>query len=130
MAIADLVSSSIHVLFAGLWTGSVLFVTLAGVPENGIDRLRQISRSSALLLLLTGGHLAGVRYGGGALTGTTRGWAVIAMVLLWLALGGLVEVAASRHEAGGSEASSPLFLAAAVTAVLLLLDAGLLAGGV
>lgn len=126
MAIADLVSSTVHLLFAGLWTGSVLFVALAGVPENGIDRLRQISRASALLLLLTGGHLAGTRYGGGALTGTTRGWAVIAMVLLWFALIGLVEVAASRYEA---DADSSLFPAAAVVAALLLLDAGLLAGG-
>lgn len=129
MAIADLVTATIHVLFAGLWTGSVMFVALAGLPAGGVDRLRLLSRTSALVLLLTGGHLAAARYGGGALTGTARGWAVIAMVVLWLALGGLVEVAASRHEDGGPAAAAPLFRAGGAVAALLLVDAGLLAGG-
>lgn len=130
MAIADLVTNALHTLFAGLWTGSVLFVALAGLPDDGVDWLRYISRASALVLLLTGGHLAGTRYTAESLTGTTGGWAVLAMVVLWFTLAGLVEVAASKYEDGGPEAATTLFRAAAVVAVLLLLDAGLLAGGI
>jgi uncharacterized membrane protein len=130
MAIADLVSNALHTLFAGLWTGSVLFVTLAGMPKDGVDWLRYISRASALVLLLTGGHMAGTAYTAESLTGTAGGWAVLAMVVLWFTLAGLVEVAASRYESGGPEASTTLFRVAGVVAVLLLLDAGLLAGGI
>jgi hypothetical protein len=129
MAIADLVTNALHLLFAGLWTGSVLFVALVGLPDGGVDPLRYVSRASALVLLLTGGHLAGTRYTAESLTGTTAGWAVLAMVLLWLVLAGLTEVAASKHEDGGPAAARPLFRAAGVVAVLVLIDAGLLAGG-
>lgn len=129
MAIADLVTHALHLLFAGLWTGSVLFVALAGVPADGVDPLRYISRASALVLLLTGGHLAGTRYTAESLTGTTAGWAVLAMLVLWLALAGLTEVAASKHEDGGPEASATLFRVAGVVAALLLIDGGLLAAG-
>lgn len=129
MALAEAVTSAIHVLFAGLWTGSVVFVALAGMPDDGVDRLRLLSRTSALLLLLTGGHMAGTKYTTATMTGTTSGLAVLAMFVLWLALGGLVEVAASRYEEEGAAAAKPLFRAAAVVAVLLLIDGGLLAGG-
>ena len=128
MAIGTLITSTIHLVFAGLWTGSVLFVALAGLPEGGLGRLRQISRASARLLLLTGGHQAAMQYGGGRLTGTTAGWAVLAMVALWLVLAGLVEVGASKYEDGGPEAARPFFTAGAVVSLLLLVDAGLLAG--
>lgn len=97
MAIADLLTNVLHVLFAGLWTGSILFVSLAGLPDGGADWLRYISRASALVLLLTGGHLAGTRYTVESLTGTTAGWAVLTMLVLWAVLTGLVEVAASKY---------------------------------
>lgn len=130
MAIADLVTNALHTLFAGLWTGSVLFVTLAGLPEDGVDWLRYISRASVLVLLLTGGYMAVTGYSAGSLTSTASGWAVLVMVVLWFVLAGVVEVAASKYESGGPEASQTLFRAAGVVAVLLLVDAGLLAGGI
>lgn len=129
MAIADLLTNALHVLFAGLWTGSVLFVSLAGLPSGGVDRLRYVSRASALVLLLTGGHMAGTSYTAESLTGTTAGWAVLAMLVLWAALAGLVEVGASKYESGGPEAAGTLFRAAGVVAALLLIDGGLLAAG-
>ncbi|MFB6096016.1 MAG: transporter [Haloferacaceae archaeon] len=129
MALAELVTSAIHVLFAGLWTGSVVLVALTGMPEGGVGRFKLLSRTSALLLLLTGGHMAGTKYTAASLTGTTSGLAVVAMVLLWLALGGLVEVAASRYESDGPEAARSLLTVAGVVATLLLLDGGLLAAG-
>lgn len=139
---------AVHLLFAGLWTGSVLFVTYAVLPtahdgdaEPGpllrmTGKLTTISRASALLLLLTGLHLAATQYGFGALLESVRGYLVVAMVVLWFALAGLVEVGASRLR-DGFEANKvrtparnarPLFLAASVVAVLLLVDAGLLLG--
>lgn len=129
MAIADLLTNVLHMLFAGLWTGSVLFVSIAGMPADGVDPLRYVSRASALVLFLTGGHMAGTRYTIESLTGTTAGWAVLSMLLLWAALAGLVEVAASRYEDGGPEAATTLFRAAGVVAALLLIDGGLLAAG-
>lgn len=129
MSIGTLITSVIHLVFAGLWTGSVLFVALAGLPEGGLSKLRQITRASAVLLLLTGGHQAAMGYGDGLLTGTTAGWAVIVMVVLWLALAGVVEVGASKYDDGGAEAAAPFWNAGAVVALLLLIDAGLLAGG-
>lgn len=132
MAIADLLTNVLHVLFAGLWTGSIVFVSLAGLPDGGADWLRYISRASALVLLLTvltGGHLAGTRYTVESLTGTTAGWAVLTMLVLWAVLTGLVEVAASKYQAGGPDAASGLFRAAGVVAALLLIDGGLLAAG-
>jgi uncharacterized membrane protein len=148
MAVADAASYAIHVLFAAAWTGSVLFMTYAVLPtartgDIGVDplanitsRLSVLSRTSALLLLLTGGHLAATRYGGGALTGTTKGYLVIAMLVLWFMLIGLVEVGTSRIGDGiderkvrtPAENARPLFLAASVVALLLLVDAGIILG--
>lgn len=149
MALADAVSATIHVAFAGLWTGTVLFVTLAVLPlaADGTlnarplaaltGKLQTISRVSAVLLLLTGGHMAGTLYTVDTLTGSPRGHAVLAMVALWLALAALVEIGAGKLT-HGTEAdkvrtpaaeAKPYMQAAAVVAVLLLLDAGALAGG-
>ncbi|MFB6073431.1 MAG: CopD family protein [Haloarculaceae archaeon] len=139
---------AVHLLFAGLWTGSVLFVTWAVLPTAAdgtssagtlsaiTGRLKTVSRTSAVFLLLTGGYLAGVKYGGGALTSTTKGYLVIAMIVLWLALGGLVEVGASRLADGFDQQkvreparqARPFFYAASVVAVLLLIDAGAIVG--
>lgn len=129
MALVELLTTAIHVLFAGLWTGSVVFVALAGMPDGGIDQFRLLSRTSALVLFLTGGHMAGTEYEVSTLFGTTSGHAVLAMLGLWLVLGGLVEIAASRCEEDGYEETRSLFTAAAVVAVLLLVDGGLLASG-
>jgi len=81
----DTVVYTTHLLFAALWTGGVvLFV--AGVLPSGVSgeirpeplaavtgRLTTLSRASALVLLLTGGHMAGTRYTVGSLTASTPG---------------------------------------------------------
>lgn len=149
MAIADAVSVVLHLVFAGIWTGSVVFVTVGVLPLAGrgdinavplawmTGRLQTVSRASALLLFATGGHLAGTRYTAARLTGTSRGYLVLAMLALWFVLAALVEVGAKRLSAGTSQekvreparrAKRPM-QAATVVAVLLLLVGGLLAGG-
>lgn len=149
MAIADAVSVVVHLMFAGVWTGSVVFVTLGVVPlavEGEINagplewiagRLTTVSRASALLLFATGGHMAGTGYTVETLTGSPPGYLVLAMLALWFVLAALVEIGASRLTDGASRdkvreparrARRPL-QAAAVVAVALLLVGGLLAGG-
>jgi hypothetical protein len=150
MAVIDAVMASAHLLFAGLWTGSVLFTAYAVIPTaaNGdinagpldaiVGKLTTVSRASALFLLLSGGHLAGTRYTTESLFGSPRGHLVLTMVALWFVLAALVEIGASKMSDGLDEQKvrSPardaqtLFTAAAVVALLLLVDAGLLLGGV
>lgn len=149
MALVDAAVVATHLLFAGLWTGSVLFVTAAVVPvaaRGDLDatplsaiagRLRWITRASAVVLFLTGGHLAASRYTAASLTGTTGGYLVLAMLALWFVLAGLVEAATGRLVDGANERkvreparrSRRLLQAASVVALLLLVDAGLLASG-
>ncbi|WP_246982305.1 transporter [Halorientalis marina] len=147
-AIGTTISYVVHMLFAGVWTGSVLFMTYGILPvarAGDIDtdpfaditsRLLTLSRASALVLFLTGGHLAGVLYTVESLTGSTRGYLVIAMIVLWLSLAGLVEVGTSRISDGlrerkvrtPAEKGRPFFLAGSVAALGLLVVAGLLLG--
>jgi hypothetical protein len=142
----EVASYATHSLFAGLWTGSVLFVTIAVLPlarDGDLNAaplsaiggtLATISRISAVVLLLTGGHMAGVRYTGETLTGSTGGYLVLAMVALWLGLIATVEVATSRLADGTdrdkvrepARRARPLLLAASLLAVGLLVDAGLI----
>ncbi|WP_335998927.1 transporter [Halorientalis halophila] len=151
MASIDLtIGYVLHMLFAGLWTGSVLFMTYGVLPvarEGSIDtdpfaditsRLLTLSRACALALFLTGGHLAGRIYTVGTLTGSTRGYLVLAMIVLWLALAALVEIGTSKISSGLAERklrepaqnARPFFLGASVAALGLLVVAGLLLGGV
>lgn len=140
--------STVHLLFAALWTGSVVFVTIGVLPTamsgesepepltSMIERLQTVSRTSALVLLLTGGHLAATQYTFGTLTGNVRGNLVIAMLVLWFVLGGLVEVGSSKLIDGFDEQklrgpareARPFFLAGTAVALLLLVDAGILIG--
>ncbi len=149
MALADAVSVVVHLLTAGIWTGSVIFLTISVLPlarAGDINaaplaaitgRLTTVSRASALVLFLTGGHLAGTRYTVGTLTGSTPGYLVLTMLGLWLVLTALVEVGASRLTEGTSQSkvrqpahdATRLFQAASVVAVLLLVVGGLLSGG-
>ena len=148
MSVVDAGVFGVHLLFAGLWSGSVLFTTYAVLPlaMDGearpgplaamIGKLRTVSRASALLLLLTGGHLAATRYTAESLTGSPRGHLVLAMVALWFVLAGLVEVAGSKLEDGfdaqkvrePAREARPFLLGASLVAVLLLLDAGAILG--
>jgi uncharacterized membrane protein len=150
MSLADAATYSLHLLFAAAWVGSVFFVTLVVLPmaRNGtlnatpldaiIGRLQLVSRASALLLLLTGGHMAGTRYTVESLTGSERGHAVLAMVALWFLLAALVEVGSARVRAETGDKKvrkpareqKPLFYAATLVGALLLVDAGLLSSGV
>jgi uncharacterized membrane protein len=146
MATIDTAMNAIHLLVAGLWAGSVLFVAAGLLPaardgdlgatvlEGLIGRFRWGSRIAALLLLLTGGHLAGTRYTAETLFGSTRGYLVVAMVVLWFVMAGLIEVGSGRLLDGLDErkvreparAATPLFTAATVAAVGLLILGGIL----
>lgn len=146
MAIYDTIAAVIHLVFAGLWTGSVMYFVLAALPlaENGdidaepmsalTDRLTSITRASTVLLLLTGGHIAAQRYTVETLTGGSNGHLVLAMVGLWLLLTVLVEVGARRlrHGFDQQKVRQPargarwLFLVAGIVALGLLIVAGML----
>ena len=142
----ELTTYTLHMLFAGLWTGSVLFVTYAILPvarDGDFDagplhavgsKLTTVSRVSALVLLLTGSHMAAARYTRESLTGTDGGNLVLAMVALWFVLAATVEIATGRLTGGTGKdkvreparESWRLFQLASLFAILLLVNAGLL----
>ncbi|MFC7226871.1 transporter [Salinirubellus salinus] len=145
--ILDATMQTVHVVFAGLWTGAVILFALAVLP-NGVSgdirpeplsrissRLTTLTRVSAVLLFLTGGHLAGAYYTFDVLLGSLPGYLVLAMLGLWLVMVGLLEVGGSKMRDGldadkvrtPARDAQPFYQAAAVLAVLLLVDAGLLA---
>ncbi|QGN07152.1 transporter [Halorhabdus sp. CBA1104] len=146
MALTDALVAGLHVTFAGLWTGSVLFVTFAVVPTalDGridsqplsaiTDRFKLITRASVLVTLLTGAHQATTGYTVDSLLSSPRGHLVVTMVVLWLVLAGLSEVGAAKLTNGTQQRkvrtpatqARPFFLAASLVAILLLLDAGAL----
>mgnify|MGYP006303073111 CR=1 FL=1 len=146
MTAIDVASYVIHSIFAGLWTGSILFMTLGVVPlalNGNLDagplstitgRFKILSRTSVLLLFLTGGHMAGTQYTTETLTGTTNGYLVVSMLTLWFVTAGVTEVGASRlaDGSGRDKVREParearrFFQLGSVFAVLLLVVAGLL----
>jgi uncharacterized membrane protein len=147
MDIVNPVMWSLHVGFAILWTGSVLFVTLAVLPpalrgdiDDGtlgaiVGRLRWITRIAALAFLASGGHMAGTLYTFESLTGTGRGHLVLTMIALWFLITGLVEVASGKL-ADGLDAgklrepardAKPFLYGAAGLSVALIVTAGVLA---
>lgn len=95
---------------------------------------------SAVALFLTGGPLTHSEYTFGELVGTTNGLAVLAMIVLWVVLVSLVEMAGGRVDDAvddtGSQAgfaisrrTGTLFNGAAVSAILLLFVSGYLVVG-
>jgi len=150
MTALDTAMYAVHLLFAGVWTGSVVFVTWGVLPTamNGdanaaplasiVGKLKVVSRTSALVLLLSGGHLAGAFYTVDSLTGGSRGHLVLSMVALWFILAALVEIGAGKLTDGfdnmrvrePAREARPFLLAASVAAALLLLNGGVLAGGI
>ena len=144
--VVDTVAYTIHTGFAAIWAGSVLFVTAAVLPlamdadvspaafGSVVTRLQWVTRISAVLLFATGGHLAGTRYTAGTLTGTPRGYLVLAMLTLWLLLAAVVEIGSARAQRGidqekirePAREARPFYLAGALFAVGLLVVAGLL----
>jgi len=138
----------VHLLFAGLWSGSVLFVTLAILPvamDGDIDpapmelvtsRLKQVSRARRSFALADRRtprrHLlhrvVAAEHDAGNL--------VLVMVVLWFLLAAFTEIAASRLSDGLAQQkireparnARPFLLAASLVSVLLLFDAGALLG--
>lgn len=140
-----------HLLFAALWAGSVCFVAFVVLPlardgqfnttkplEAISGKLTLISRTSALVLLLSGGHLAGRQYTVGSLTGSINGQLVLLMVGLWFVLAALVEVGAKRLESGlnGKKLREPadealgIYRLAGVVAIALLVVGGAITSNV
>lgn len=137
---------TLHTAVAALWVGSVLYVTAAVLPlamdgdldpaafDSLLARLQWVTRGSAVVLLVTGGHLAGTLYTAESLTGTTRGGLVLAMLALWLLLAAVVEVGSARARRGTAarkirdpaRAARPFYLAGSAVAVGLLAVAGML----
>jgi hypothetical protein len=148
MTFVDAAIYATHLVFAGLWSGAVLFTSYAVIPtalngdlragalETMVGKLQTVSRASALLLLLTGGHLAATRYTSESLFGTGRGHLVLTMVALWFTLAALVEIGASKLTDGTAQQkvrqpaadARPFLLGASLVAVLLLVDAGAILG--
>lgn len=151
MTALDTAMYVVHLVFGGVWTGSVVFVTLGVLPTAAdgtanaeplravVERLRWTSRTSAVVLLLSGGYMAGAtgKYSAESLTGSPRGHLVLTMVALWLILGGLVEVGASKLADGfdrkkvrqPARDARPFLLAGSAVATLLLAVGGVLASG-
>ncbi len=147
MSTVETIVAGTHLLFAGVWTGSVVFFALGILPvavSGGLDAaplsrmtesLKTVSRVSALLLFVTGGHMAGTQYTVETLLGSTTGWLVVCMLGLWFVLAGLVEVGTGkvidgtdkRKVRAPARGTRRLFQAAAIVAGLLLVDGGLLA---
>ncbi|KDE58807.1 copper resistance protein CopD [Halostagnicola sp. A56] len=146
-----LLARTAHLVFAALWAGSVFYVAFVVVPlardgafnstaplETISGKLATISRTSSLVLFLSGSHLAAVVYDSNTLFFSLRGRLVLLMVALWLVLTALVEVATKRFESGlngkklrePARDALPLFRAAAIVSVALLLVAGALTGGI
>ena len=138
---------TVHTALSALWTGSVLFVVLAVLPlamdgdvspdvlGRVVSTLQWVTRASALLTLLSGGYLAVTGgYTVDRLTGTTGGYLVVAMVLLWLGLAAVVEIGSARAQRGIDERkirqpardARPFYLAAVALSVGLLVVSGLL----
>jgi putative copper export protein len=142
----DVTVYALHSLFAGLWTGSVLFVSFGVLPlaRDGelnagplgsvTGTLTTISRLSTVLLVLTGAYMGVVRYDTTTLLESTGGYLVIAMVALWLGLMATVEIGASRLTDGTNRnkvreparRARRFFQIASLFAVLLLLTSGLI----
>ncbi len=147
MSLIDAAMWTIHVGFAVLWTGSVLFVTMAVIPpatrgdvgpealSSIVARLRWITRIAAIAFVVSGGHMAGTLYTAETLTGTGAGHLVLTMIALWLVITGLVEVGSGKLADGlmtgtlrvPARNATPFFYAAAGLSVVLIVTAGLLA---
>jgi hypothetical protein len=144
--VLDTVMYLVHTAFAALWTGSVLFVAWAVLPlaMDGdiapevfggiVSKLKWVTRGSAVLLFITGGHLAGTLYTVESLTGSGAGHLVLTMLALWFGLAAAVEIGSAKAQRGTDERkirepareARPFYLAASGLAVGLLVVAGLL----
>lgn len=114
MTLVDAGMIAVHLVFAALWVGAVVYVAIGVLPlarDGGLDReplgtlvnkAVWISRIGALALIVTGSHLMGTRgyFDTDVLLGTGRGLAIGTMLLSWLILIVLVEVGSRRIQSG------------------------------
>ena len=148
MALVDTALATVHLLVGAFWVGSVAFfagVVLPNARGGGLDAaplesmvasLTRWSRVASVVLLVTGGHLAATGYTVETLASTANGNLVVAMVVLWLVLTGLVEAGGSRLRDGLSRkkvrepaaTALRLYRGAAVVGALLLVTAGAIVG--
>lgn len=138
MAVIEFAVRTVHVLAGGLLAGSVVFFTWAAL-RSGTDGpigtpavtelarlLTNVSRFCAVLLVLSGGYMATVAPFG---SDPTYDGLLGLMILLWLAITALVEVGYAKLRGDGTfDAVRTHYLVAASAGVLLLVDAGILAG--
>ncbi|GAB3682523.1 hypothetical protein GCM10028857_08560 [Salinarchaeum chitinilyticum] len=155
MSTLDSVATVLHVLFGGLWIGSVVFVALGVLPLGRdaeidpqplatiVDRVLTLSRVAALVMLATGGHvLYHVTLGGEIsaepLTSSGRGHLLLTMIVLWLGVIATVEIGSSKLsdglEAGKlrepSRDALPWFRVGALCGVAVLTIGGMLSAGI
>ncbi|NHN41975.1 hypothetical protein G9C85_10085 [Halorubellus sp. JP-L1] len=146
MSLVEVGVRAVHLVVAATWVGAVVFFAFGILPlaregslnatplERFAERLQVGSRVASVLLLLSGGYMISLAGYERTLLSSTSGYLVLAMVVLWLALTGLVEVGASRVLAGTEELkvrtpakrATPFLRAATLVGVLLLVDAVLL----
>lgn len=144
--VVDTAIYTVHTGLSALWVGSVLFVASAVLPlamdgdirpaafGRVVSKLRWVTRISALLLFLTGGHLAGTLYDPASLTGTTGGYLVLTMLAFWFGLAAVVEIGSARAARGvendkirePAREARPFYYAGVLFSVGLLVVAGLL----
>jgi hypothetical protein len=142
----EVASWVVHSVFAGLWTGSVLFLTFGVLPlgrdgtlnatplESFAGKITTISRVSALALLATGLHMAVTEYDRTRLLETEAGWLVLSMIGLWFFLMGAIEIGGKKLSDGTerdkvrapAREARPFFLVASLLSLLLLVNAGLI----
>lgn len=140
------IATTIHTIFAALWTGGTLMVAGAVIPAARSDllstegltliaqRFWYLTVASVFLLLFSGGHLAGTLYTAESLQGTSRGHLVLSMVNLWLILAVVLFFGFRRLTSRSPETSAvaaatqarPWFLGGSGVSLALLIVAGLL----
>ena len=140
------VAMTVHTIFAAIWTGGTLVIAGAVIPAArsellSTDGLTLIARrfwyltvGSVLLLLFSGGHLAGTLYTVETLQSSSRGNLVLLMVGLWFILAivlffGFRRLTNTKPEQSAVVAATkarPWFLGGSIVAIALLIIAGLL----
>lgn len=155
MSTLDSVATVLHVLFGGLWIGSVVFVAFAVLPlgrdaeidpdplDAIVGHLVMLSRLAAVVMLATGAHvLYHVTLGGelsaDPLLNSGRGHLVLTMVALWLGVIACVEIGNGKLTDGldadklrePARNALPWFRAAALLGIAVLTLGGMLSANV
>lgn len=114
MATIDTAMVAVHLVFGAIWVGSVTFTTFVILPlardgdldrsplETSLSRLQLISRIGALAIVISGLQLMGTGdyFDTAVLLETTRGLAIIAMIVLWFLFITILEISTRRIKSG------------------------------